>query len=144
MFHFFLHYVSVNISPNFLYLKSINECVVNEVHVCVLSCDSLGPPWTVAHQAPLSMEFFQPRIQPRDRTPVSCVSCTAGRFFTRWATGGSLSFTSSYKATCILKPLKNIDAEDFPGGPVVKNPPANAGDRSSIPGQGRFHMPWSN
>ena len=25
---------------------------------------------------------------------------------------------------------------DFPGGPVVKNPPSNAGGRSSIPGQG--------
>ena len=25
-------------------------------------------------------------------------------------------------------------------GPVVKNPPANAGDKSSIPGPGRFHM----
>ena len=25
---------------------------------------------------------------------------------------------------------------DFPSGPVVKNPPCNAGDVSSIPGQG--------
>ena len=25
---------------------------------------------------------------------------------------------------------------DFPGGPVVKNPPCNAGDAGSIPGQG--------
>ena len=25
---------------------------------------------------------------------------------------------------------------DFPGGPVVKNPPYNAGDTGSIPGQG--------
>ena len=25
---------------------------------------------------------------------------------------------------------------DFPGGPVVKNPPSNAGDMGSIPGQG--------
>ena len=25
---------------------------------------------------------------------------------------------------------------DFPGGPVVKNPPYNAGDVGSIPGQG--------
>ena len=25
--------------------------------------------------------------------------------------------------------------QDFPGGPVVKNPPANAGDTGSIPGQ---------
>ena len=26
--------------------------------------------------------------------------------------------------------------KDFPGGPVVKNPPCNAGDAGSIPGQG--------
>ena len=25
---------------------------------------------------------------------------------------------------------------DFPGGPVVKHPPSNAGDAGSIPGQG--------
>ena len=29
---------------------------------------------------------------------------------------------------------------DFPGDPVVKNPPANAGDTGSIPGLGGFHM----
>ena len=27
--------------------------------------------------------------------------------------------------------------QDFPGGPVVKNPPANAGDTGSTPGQER-------
>ena len=27
----------------------------------------------------------------------------------------------------------------FPGGPVVKNPPANAGDTGLIPGWGRYH-----
>ena len=37
--------------------------------------------------------------------------------------------------TCVL---------DFPGGAVVKNPPANAGDMGSIPGPGRSHMPRSN
>ena len=26
---------------------------------------------------------------------------------------------------------------------MVKNPPANAGDTGSIPGQEGFHMPWS-
>ena len=34
--------------------------------------------------------------------------------------------------------------EDFPGGTVVKNPPANAGDTGSSPGLGRSHMPRSN
>ena len=32
----------------------------------------------------------------------------------------------------------------FPGGAVVKNPPANAGDTGSSPGLGRSHMPQSN
>ena len=32
----------------------------------------------------------------------------------------------------------------FPGGAVVKNPPANTGDRGSSPGPGRSHMPQSN
>ena len=33
---------------------------------------------------------------------------------------------------------------DFPGGTMDKNPPANAGDTSSIPGPGTFHMPQGN
>ena len=33
---------------------------------------------------------------------------------------------------------------DFPGGPGVKKPPANAGDMDSIPDPGRSHMPQSN
>ena len=33
-----------------------------------------------------------------------------------------------------------IKEEHFPGGPVVKNTPANAGDVGSNPNQGRFHM----
>ena len=32
----------------------------------------------------------------------------------------------------------------FPGGPVDKNPPANAADMGSISGPGRSHMPWGN
>ena len=34
--------------------------------------------------------------------------------------------------------------QDFSGGTVVKNPPANAGDTGSSPGLGRSHMPRSN
>ena len=30
------------------------------------------------------------------------------------------------------------------GGPVVENPPANAGDMGLIPGLRRFHRPQSN
>ena len=35
-------------------------------------------------------------------------------------------------------------SRDFPGGTVVKNPPANAGDMDLSPGLGRSHMPRSN
>ena len=34
--------------------------------------------------------------------------------------------------------------QPLPGGAVVKNPPANAGDTGSCPGPGRSHMPRSN
>ena len=40
--------------------------------------------------------------------------------------------------------IKILQIRDFPGGPVVKNPPANAGEVDSIPGPGRFHMPCGN
>ena len=34
--------------------------------------------------------------------------------------------------------------KDFLGDTADKNPPAYAGDMSSIPGPGRFHMPQGN
>ena len=46
-----------------------------------------------------------------------------------------------YKLTIIL--FKNIHW-GFPGGAVVENLPANAGDTGSSPGLGRSHMPRSN
>ena len=49
------------------------------------------------------------------------------------------STDSTLRTATLKKPFK-----DFPGGTVVKNPPANAGDTGSIPGPGGSHMPWSN
>ena len=40
--------------------------------------------------------------------------------------------------------IKKTFLGDFPGGTVVKNPPASAGDMGSIPGGGIYHMPQSN
>ena len=42
------------------------------------------------------------------------------------------------------KSIKKHWPWDCPGGTVVKNLPANAGDVGWIPGPGRSHMPWSN
>ena len=45
--------------------------------------------------------------------------------------------------SCIYTPYKRYIG-GLPCGTVVKNPPANAGDMGSSPGQGRDHMPQSN
>ena len=37
-----------------------------------------------------------------------------------------------------------VNIKGFPGGAVVENPPASAGDTGSSPGPGRSHMPRSN
>ena len=47
------------------------------------------------------------------------------------------------RISCTKSFLK-IKPRGFPGGAVVKNPPANAGDMGWIPGPGRSHMPQSN
>ena len=61
--------------------------------------------------------------------------------------GNHRSFTQIQKAFeniqysfLIFKKL----SEGFPGGKVVENLPANAGDMGSSPGLGRSHMPRSN
>ena len=42
------------------------------------------------------------------------------------------------------KGLMKMKGWDFPGGAVVKNLPASAGDTGSSPGPGRSHMPQSD
>ena len=44
----------------------------------------------------------------------------------------------------ILSTISRNNSWDFPGGAVVKNPPAIAGDMGSSPGPVTSHMPWSN
>ena len=39
---------------------------------------------------------------------------------------------------------KKCKTTGFPGGTVIKNPPANAGDTDLSPGPGRSHMSQSN
>ena len=43
-----------------------------------------------------------------------------------------------------LNGFRSPHFRDFPGGAVVGNLPANAGDTGSSPGPGRSHMPRSN
>ena len=50
--------------------------------------------------------------------------------------------STCYSAARVLEIKK--EGGDFPGGPVVKNPPANEGDIGSTPSPGRSHVPWRN
>ena len=101
-------------------------------------CDPLydSPPGSSVHV------IFQARIkkwaafsskgssQPIDQTHIASVSCIAGRFFTTEISG----------KPCIVIYRVVYLYMGFPGGKMVKNSPANAGNRrdvASIPGLGR-------
>ena len=60
--------------------------------------------------------------------------------------GAILSPTSwSHPKQILPSHNENLSSWDFPGGPVVKNPPSNAGNSGPIPGQGLIpHMPRDN
>ena len=60
----------------------------------------------------------------------------------------SATKTTIAVCVCVHIEIKQIDKNSnywgFPGGAVVKNLPANAGDAGLSPGPGRSHMPRSN
>ena len=59
-----------------------------------------------------------------------------------------LSAMVTYAGADVAKGVSSFLHQDvikgFPGGTVVENLPANAGDTGSSPGLGRSHMPRSN
>ena len=54
-----------------------------------------------------------------------------------------ISYTWIFVAAMFTTEFLKINTWGFPGGAVVKNPPANAGDAGSSPGPRRSHMPRS-
>ena len=80
------------------------SCIVKVKVESLSSVQLFATPWTVTHQAPLSMGILQARIlewvampfsrgssQPRDQTQVSHI---ASRYFTTWATREAQEYTS--------------------------------------------------
>ena len=101
-------YFSRHFTNDFLHSKEAHEkmlsITIREMQIKTIMKYNSVTPWTVAHQAPLSMGIFQARIlkwvampsssrssQPRDWTQVSR---TAGGFFTVWATREALKHTT--------------------------------------------------
>ena len=57
---------------------------------------------------------------------------------------GKIFFLNNCIKTKRINSFKKTAHRNFPGGAVVKNPPASAGDMGSSPGPGRSHMLRSN
>ena len=90
---------------------------------CKVVPNTIETPWTVTHQAPLSVGFFRQEYwsgySRREAIPFSrgsshprnwtCVSCIAGRFFSIWATREPQSFlnvTEKWHASVVF-PCQN-------------------------------------
>ena len=83
-----------------------------------MTCDDLRTPWTLNTDVPMMTTVYlaEPKGSPES----------------------DLERPESLKHWLI-----NFFLRKFPGGPVVENPPANAGETGSIPGPGGFHTLWS-
>ena len=71
---------------------------------------------------------------------------------TDWEKGRGRAARECWASKDTTRKREKTTHRDLPGGPVVENPPSNAGDRGLIPGRGaripraanyRAHTPWS-
>ena len=68
-------------------------------------------------------------------------SCSSVSVFLASKSNGPQSEVPEQAASASPENLLKMQILGFPGGAVVENPPANAGDTGSIPGPGRSHNP---
>ena len=123
---------------------------------------SPDPPWADPLRLPQALSAYQgkPDILSRDQTwpsfPANLEPSWEHRSQGPYTTGQEHGLqVPSLGARCwqappargrgvrlITRSLRTrVKWSDFPGGPAVKNSPANARDRGSIHGLGRLHMP---
>ena len=89
-------------------------------------------PWTVAHQAPLSMGILQARIlewvampssrgssQPRNLTSVSYVSCIGRQVLQHW---GHLGNPAEYIQSCQIQEIDREEAKVAQSSPTLCDP----------------------
>ena len=69
--------------------------------------------------------------------------CSVISLFLEQVCGQCLLHARNFLMWCKNRLIKT-NSKDFPGGSVVKNPPANAGDVSSVPDPGRSHGPQAS
>ena len=109
-------------------------CACLVVQLCPILCDPLdcSPPGSSVHgisQARIlewvSISSSRGSSWPRDWTPVSCVSCTAGGFFTRWAIRDAQVIDSKYSnflgGRWSIKPKFLLCPLGIPRSPLCKD-----------------------
>ena len=79
-------------------------------------------------------------FHPSKEDPTTAVQCFCPEMPVRLSIS-DLSGSWNRGLNCVLSIFK---CRGLPGGPVVSNPPVNAGNTGSIPGLGRYHMPRRN
>ena len=119
-------------------LKSSGFCVSSVVwsvaQLCTILCDptDYSPPGSSVHglsQARIlewvSISSSRGSSWPRDWTPVSCVSCIAGGFFTHWAIRDAPVIDSKYSnflgSRWSIKPKFSLCSLGLPRSPLCKD-----------------------
>ena len=74
---------------------------------------------------------------------IPCAEFWVDRKHFKWTLDAGVHVKTTCWQLFLLCYLNKVFTLDFPGGPVDKNPPVNAGYTDSIPGQGISHMPQS-
>ena len=97
----------------------------------------------------VTISILKGSSQPRDQTCVSCFTGGSFHHWVTWETQGEQGEIRPIISTARHIPRENNNSKshmgNFPGGPVVKSLPCNAGDGvHSLVGELRSHMPQSN
>ena len=105
----------------------------------ISSCNT----WAPGHTGLVALRHVG-SSQTRDQTRVPCI----GRWILNHCATREVPTLTFFKTflggTSLVVQWLRIRLPGFPGGAVVENLPANAGDTGSSPGLGRSHMPRSN
>ena len=118
---------------------SMCACVYMHARLYPTFCHSMNfsPPGSSIHgilQARIlewvAIPFSKGSSQSRERTHISCVSCTASRFFTTEPRGKLKVHKVLWERAEVLHnyPSTREDGEDFPGGSNIRESTCSAGD----------------
>ena len=125
-----------------IFNQSVWNFLINTREViCMTDPSPPGKGWWTCPQTTLFIRLWLPC--PRHSLPINrppfCTALQSAFLFATYQDAAQFM-------NRLIKPIRlsNVLSWGFPGGTVVKNLPADAGDVGSSPSLGRSHMPRSN